>query len=194
MKNTLTKEVTTLTTAVATLVIATDGDMITATEKLSQMNKQLDIVKTHEAKILKPLNEAIKAARAEWKPLKNQLDSGISLVRRAMSEYQTKKSVEAEEKKEKIAARIGEGKGKLKVETALNQIEEVESPVETVAASSGMVSFVTDYEIIVDDITKVPFEYLKVEVKRNEVKIATKAGKTIPGLTVRVIQVPKNFR
>ena len=174
-----------------TLPVTNPAEMAEATERLSLLKTQLKKVEDHEAKVIKPLNDALKAARSEWKPLKDSLTDAINRIRKSMSDYQTKALATSESAKDKIADRMV--KGTLKPETAMNKLASIVTPEESVTTESGKTSFVTDYEIVIDDITKVPFEYLKVELKRAEVKKAIKSGKTITGLTVTEIQVPKSY-
>lgn len=176
------------------LKIESDKDMRVATEVLSQVNQQLDALKAYEKKEIKPLNDIIKAKRKEIKPFKTKLEAAVKSIRVAMSDYQTKLEAKAQEQKEKIAARMGHGKGKLKPDTVSVKLAEVDTPDAQVETESGSVSFVTDYEVIVHDLQQVPWEYLKVELRKADAKKALKDGVEISGLELREIKVPKNKR
>lgn len=191
---TIKKEVTVLATQAQQLSITNDEQMREATVMLSTVNKQADIIKDFKEKVTKPLNQALRAERARWKPLEDQLASATKVIRTAMIVYQTAMTKKAEAEKEKIVARIGEGKGKIKVTTAAGKLAEVATPDKLVSTDEGAVSFVTDYEIEIEDPRKVPLEFLDISVRKADVKRAVKAGQTIPGLIIKEIQVPKNFR
>lgn len=194
MSNTLEiikKEVQTIPTEVS---ITNTAQMAEATAMLSLANKQNDAIKVEKDKVMRPLLDAVAAERNRWKPLETKLAGIISSLRTEMSRYQTAEKKKADEEKAKIANRVGSGKGKLKLTTAVKKQAEIVTPDDIVETDAGTAAFVTDYEITLDDYTKVPAEYLKIEVKKAEVKKAAKAGKTIPGLTIKEIQVPRNYR
>lgn len=167
-------------------------DMVEATEMLSQMNTQGDRIKEEKNKVLKPLLEATKAERARWKPIEDMFAIGVSNIRRLMTDYQTEQDKIAEEKKEKIAKRVGKGKGNLKAETAVDQMDDVETPDEAVSTDSGMVKFKTVKKFEVSDLSVVPIKYhLLNEV---EVRKAMKEGTELPGVRYFTEKVPVNYR
>jgi len=175
-----------------TPVINNTEDMKAATESLSLLNKGLDKVKEWEKKEIGPLKDIIKTKEAEVKPYKVKLTAMVAAIRTAMSSYQTKKTAEANAEKEKLAARIGEGKGKLKLETAVTKIEAVATPDSKVSTDEGMVSFRTSHVVRVVDKTLIPLEFLTVD--ESAIKAAIKAGKTVPGAVLDEVQVPVNYR
>lgn len=179
-----------LETQVATLVpsavtIESADDMTKAAEQLVELKTLLKNIEAEEAKIVKPAYAAYKAALAQYKPLKDKVNQGIKWFKDGMTKYQTEEAKKAAIAKEKIADRMV--RGTLKPETAVAKLEKVDTPETRV----GDVTFVTEYEIAIEDITKVPFEYLKVELKRAEVKKVAKEGKNIPGLIITEIKVPR---
>ncbi len=177
---------------VPALEIVDAPSMAKATEVLSQANKYLDAVKAEEEKVTKPLNEALKAERARFAPFKKSAEAVISDIRTRMSVYMTAEAKRVKEEQDKIAARIGDGKGKLKMETAVRKFDQIEKPEEAVTTDSGMVKFRTDYDVVVTDIRQVPEEYL--EVLTAKVKTAMKAGVKVPGLRLEEKQVAVNYR
>ncbi len=119
-------------------------------------------------------------------------ERGINYLRTAMSDYQTEEKRVADEKAEKIAARVGDGKGKLKVETAVSQIEQIETPQKEVATEEGLVQFRTVQQFEVTDFALLPDDYKTA----NEVAIrkAMKDGIELPGVRYFEKQVPANYR
>lgn len=186
------KKINPLVEKAKTFKISTQEDMEDATEMLSQMNQFGDKIKTEKEKITKPLNEALRAERARWKPLETMYDEGISAIRKAMTAWQTAQKKIADEKTEKIVSRVGKGKGKLKAETAVKKMDEVDKPEGAIATDAGMVKFRTVDKFEVEDIKKLPAEYLLP----NEVAIraAMKKGEKIPGVRYYQEEVPINFR
>lgn len=172
--------------------IQTKKDMVAATELLSQANKYLKAVIEEKEKVTKPLNEALKAERARFKPLETKLEGMIAAIRANMSTYQTAEVARAREEAAKIAARIGEGKGKLKVETAVNKIENIETADESVSTDSGMVKFREDKVLKITDEEKIPRKFLLVDEKA--VLAALKNGEKVPGAEIEIKLVPVNYR
>lgn len=174
------------------LEIKTPKHMEAATEMLSQLNKMGDNVEAEKMKVMRPLLDAQKAERGRWKPIETKLEEAIAIVRRKMTIYQTAAKKEADEEAARIAARVGEGKGKLKIETAIEKIADIKTPAASVATDAGMVKFRTDKKFEVMDITMLPTEYLLA----NETKIreAMKAGTELPGVRYYTEEVPVNSR
>lgn len=169
------------------LVVADQKTLEQASEIRSQAKKYLKDLTTEKEKVTKPLNDALKAERARFKPLEEKAEKVIKYLDRQMTDYQTEVARKAEAAKEKIAARIGDGKGKLQIETAMNQIANVETPDDVV----GNTQFVTAYELIVTDIKAIPDEYLKIEVRTLALTQALKAGVVVPGAELKEVKRPK---
>lgn len=174
------------------LSIKDEKDMTEAVELLSVLNKGLDRVVLEKEKVTKPLNEALKQERARWKPFETMCEEAIEIVRKKMTVYQTEKTRLVQEEEAKLAARVGEGKGKLKMETASRMIDEIDAPEKSVAAESGSVRFEKVKMFRIVDLSLLPTEY----ILPNEVKIraAMKKGEEIPGVEYYTEERPKNFR
>ena len=176
----LEKEITPFVQKAKNISVTSPKDMEEATSVLSTINKYSKQVKESKETVTKPLNEALKAARALFAPLEDSLDTSLSSIRVAMSTYQTEQKRIADEEAAKIQARVGEGKGKLKFETAVQKIDEIEKPTTNVKTSAGSVKFITIKKFEVTDISLIPKEYLLP----NEVMIrkAMQAGIELPGV------------
>lgn len=184
----MTNPTNTLTVALALSV--TDKDtMAKASELRSSVKKYLKDLTEEKERVTKPLNEALKAERARFKPLEEKAEAILAHLDREMSSYQTAEAKRVAEEEAKIAARIGEGKGKLKMETAVAKLAAIDTPDNTV----GGTRFVTDYEVVVTDLKVIPEMYLKIEVKTMLVKQSLKAGMKIPGVELREIKRPVNI-
>lgn len=163
-----------------------------ATELLSVLNKKGDQIKEEKEKVLKPLREAAKAERERWKPVETVIDECVSRLRGLMSGYQTELARKAEEEKKRIAARVGEGKGKLKPETAIKKMGELDSVDEKVETEAGSVGFRAVPKLKITDEKKVPEKYWIIDEKRLFDDL--KKGETIPGAEIKEIQIPINKR
>lgn len=172
-------------------IVDADG-MGVGVEMLSRLNQFNDRVVEEKEKITKPLNEALKVERARWKPIETVVLEAIAVVRGKMSQYQTAEVLRAREEEKRIAERVGEGKGKFKVETAVRKLGEIEVAEEKVVSGSGMVKFREDKVLVVVDEKLIPREYLVVDEKA--VRGALLEGKKVPGAVLEVKMVPLNFR
>ena len=178
------------------LVIKNDKDLATATTLLSNVNKYLDAAKEQKEKVLRPLLDATKALRDQYKPLETAGEGIVTMVRRKMTEYQTTKKREADEKAEKLAARVGKGPGKLTAETAMAKMGEIDQPVESVSTGAGQVKFKTVEKFEVMDVAMLSAVEKGAYILPNEVKIreAMKAGLKLPGVRYYTEEVPVNYR
>lgn len=166
--------------------------MTSATELLSELNQVSDRAEEEKQKTLKPANETVKQIRAQWKPLESALETAIGIIRKKMSAYQTEHKRIADEKAAKIEARVSEGRGNLKFDTAVAQIEKIDKPADLVEANAGSVKFRTDKKFEVVDLKALPIEYhLADEVA---IRAAMKAGTELPGVRYYTEEVPINSR
>lgn len=172
----------------ASLKITDAATMEAAAAQLTALNRAADEVKAAKEAITKPMNAALKEARALFAPIEDKLEAAIGSVRKEMTRYQT----EAEAEKSRIAARVGEGRGKLKVETAVGKIAAIGAPEKVAAANGGAVQFVDTpcFEIV--DASALPREYLipdEVAIRK-----ALIGGAVIPGTKFWIEKRPKNTR
>lgn len=188
----LQKEISPIVESARGLEIVDAKGMGVGTEMLSRLNQFNDRVVEEKEKITKPLNEALKVERARWKPIEDVVGSAIAVVRDKLSAYQTTEVLRAREEEKRIAERVGEGKGKLKVETAVRKLGEIEVAEDKVMSDSGMVKFREDKVLVIVDEKLIPREYLVVDEK--SVRSALLAGKTVAGAVLEVKMVPLNFR
>lgn len=174
------KGVSPIITRVQELTINSKEDLDGAVELLSQINKYGDSIKEEKDKVLRPLLDATKAERARWKPIEDTVKEGVATLKTKMGDYHTMVEEKAKEEQEKIANRVGEGRGKIKVETAVKKIGEVETAEKNVSTDAGKATFITVKKFEVEDISKLPVEYLLP----NEVAIrkAMKEGTELPGV------------
>ncbi len=188
----LKKKITTLALQAENFKISNDKDLTQAVEILSNLNKMGDSIKEKKETITKPLNLALKNARELFKPIENPYEEAIEILRNKMSKYQTLKVAKEAEEKAKVASRIGEGKGKLKLETAIEKIEEIGVTEKNISTEAGSVNFRTVKKFEVVDILKIPHAYL--QVNESLVTKLMKEGKEVPGCRYYTEQVPANYR
>ncbi len=173
-------------------LINSDSELEAASEVLSQLNQYNDSLKAEKKKLTEPANSTLKAIKAFFAPIEERVLPHIDAIRGAMAYYQTEKVRLAREEEAKILSRVGEGKGKLKFETAVKKMGEVEKPMEKIATASGGLRFREDKKLRIVDIAKVPREYMVVDEKK--VLDALKGGASVPGCEIELVQVPINSR
>ncbi len=172
--------------------IVNDVSMVEAVQILSRMNKIIDKVKEEKEKVTKPLNQALKAERERWSPVESIYEEGIEVLREKMSVYQTEQVRIQKQEADRIASRVGEGKGKLKVETAVKKIAELPVAQKEIATNIGLVQFRETKVLKITDINLIPDRYWIIDEKAilNDLK----AGIEVAGATVETIQTPVNYR
>lgn len=174
------------------IVVKDEKTMHQASEMLSELNKRADMIEEEKQKVLKPLNEARTAEINRWKPVLTTLGTATDYLRGTISAFQTAEVKRAEEEAERIANRVGEGKGKLKVETAIRKTEEIEKPEASVNTDAGQVKFRKDPVIKYLNELEIPREYLIVDEKK--LLEALKAGIEVKGAQLDFKMTPINFR
>jgi hypothetical protein len=126
-------------TAVSNMVIKSDDDQRVASALLINVKKLGKFVQQEKEKITKPMNEALKNARAIFKPMEMDIEKAEGMVSRAMSAYADKVEAIRKQKEDSIAKRAE--KGQLKEETAVRKMEELGEEKKTIHNEGGSVTF-----------------------------------------------------
>ncbi len=171
-------------------------------EKASEMRvllkSELKALTTHKETKTKPMNAALAAVRADYKPFETQLESALSIIDKAMSTYQTAEMKRVREEEANIAARVGDGKGKLQIETATRKMGEIEKPENRVATASGATTFRTGKVLKITDINTIRNYIVKtndwsfMELDERLLLEVLKSGTRIPGAQIEEIAIPVN--
>lgn len=177
---------------VMSLKIIDERTMGEAGNLLTQLNKHADTVKKDKESLTKPLNAVLSNIRKRYKPVETKLETAIKYLRKEIGAYQLLQEEKAEADRLAIASRVGEGRGKLKVETAVAKMAEVEGPETKRATEGGSVSFKDDHEITVVDIRKIPEKFLEVDIAG--IKKVFNAGGTVEGVVAKKVKTVINRR
>ncbi len=181
------KEISKLPVAIT---IKDAADMKEASEARAQLKRMENAADEEKQKVLKPLNAARTAELKRWKPIETQISNALGILDKEMTRYQTEQQRIADKETAKIAARIGEGKGKLKVETAIKQIAQVDAPESEIVTDSGGTGFFAHPCFEVVDMTLLPTDYLLANEPM--IRAAMKDGKELPGVRYWIEQRPVN--
>ena len=171
----------------STITVDSPQTLEQATSTLSQLNTYLDQLTTEKEKVTKPLNEAIKAERARFKPLEEQLANAIQSIRQSITVYATNQAKIALQQEQKIL-----DDKRTKLETKVQQLAELEQPTAKVTTDQGSISFVTVRKYRVTDKNLIPHYFL--EVNDTLVKQAMKEGRQIQGIEYYEEQSLRNYR
>ncbi len=188
----LQKEIAPIVSHAKSLVIKDEKTMLESVELLSQCNINLDRAEAEKETIITPAKAIIKRETARWAPVIDPLKEAVQIIRTEQSRYQTEASRIAKIEQDLVIARIGQGKGKLKVETALKKMEDIKSPEDKVTSTSGSVKF-RDHPILkIKKLSDIPFEYF--DLNESKVMNALKAGIEVPGAEIEIVKIPVNRR
>lgn len=184
------KAIALVTSQATKITIKNDSQLEQASEIRTNLKAQLRKLTDEKEKVTKPLNEALKAERARFKPFEDQIEIALRTIDRAMITYQTEAKRLADLEMQKIENRIGEGKGKITLETAVAKMNEVQTPEKLIITKSGGTKFRTEKKFEVVDLKKVPIDYhLPNEVL---IRKAMKEGVELPGVKYWEEQIPVN--
>jgi hypothetical protein len=171
-------------------VIADDETLRVAVTLLSNANKLADRAKEEKEKVTAPLNEALKAERARWKPLEDACANIVATLKSKILTYNAHQEAERAKKEAQLLARAE--KGTMKVETVVNKLAALPDTSASVQTAMGAVQYRTVKKLSITDINLIPREYLVVdEVK---VKEALKAGVVVPGAIIIEEKTIANLR
>lgn len=188
----LEKEITPIVKFAAKIEIKNQADMKVAVDTLSNINRYADEVKEKREGITLPLNEALKATRGLFKPLEEKLEAGVAAIRSAMGTYQTAELKRAETETEKVVDRVGDGKGKFKVETAVRKLEAIDVPESVVVGEAGQVRFNTIKKFEVVSLKDLPLDFHIADEKK--IREVMRKGLELPGVKYWEEQSASNYR
>ena len=174
------------------LVIKNADDMVEASAMRESLKKRLKEITAKKDEVLKPLLEATKAERARWKPAEDKINEALDTLDTIMSKYQTEQRKLEQAKEEAIANRIGEGKGKLSAEKAVEKLGTMKRVDNKVASNAGATAFVTTPLCELENINLVPMEYHEVDMVK--IRQLMKAGVKVAGIRYWSEERPRSSR
>jgi hypothetical protein len=167
---------------------------------LTQLNKYNDALETEKKKATDPLNASLKTIRGWFKPRQEKVEAAIGNLREAIGSYQTLADRRAREEEAKIAARVGEGKGKFKAETAVRKMDEIEKPAEHLEVAGGTVKFRTDKVLRIHNAEKLKSELIAkklgelLELDESAIKAFLLKGNTLENGYIEEVKTVVNSR
>lgn len=163
-----------------------------ASTYLIQAKKLYKASKEDMDALIDPLKESIANIKEKYAPTQEALKSIIDDLTNKTVTYQTNLINAQREAEEAITARIGQGKGKLTLETAVKKLENLPQIDKNIATESGGMTFVEHQMCELEDITKLPMQYHLADMVA--VRAQMKAGNKLPGIKYWTEQRPRNTR
>ena len=188
----LKREVTPIVTEAMEISVSDKKGLVLASEYLSKLNKVADKIEEEKQKVLTPLNAARKAELNRWRPIEEMYEGAIDHLRLSIGDYQTSEVKRQREEEKRIADRIGAGRGKIGMDTAMRKLDNVEKAETIVSTAVGSVKFRETKVLVVKDIQAVPREYMIVN--ENKVLESLKAGVSVAGCELEIKMIPVNSR
>ena len=163
------------------LIIKTVDDLPAATSLLGKIKTVGKMITDKKNTITKPLNEALKNARAFFSPVEMQYSDAERIVKSKMIAFQSAETLRAVKKTEVIEKKVETGK--MTFEKAAEKIEEV-TPPKNITTTAGAAQFRTVKVAVIDNESLLPREYLVPDMVK--IRKVALAGVAIPG--VRVVE------
>lgn len=167
-----------------------------ATSTLSTLNKSLDTLTAHKEAKTKPINEALRKIREDYRPLEQQLTQAIAETKQAILRYTQEQAKIALQREQKIL-----NDKRTTLTTKIQQLAEIEqTATEKVSTDAGAITFTTTKKYaLADNITaSQALALLKVGALTLDVtalKAYIKAtGNTPEGITITEEQTLRNYR
>lgn len=183
---------------VRSLPVTTADEYTEAVEIGGKLKKVSKMVTERKEEITKPLNEALKSARALFKPMEETLEQAESELKNKMLSFkdsERKKEEEARKKADEEIARQQELLAKQEVTVEEVQqatlsadwqaekatLEKTDKTVKTETGAKATEKFVLEYVVV--DKTKIPNHFLEPDMVK--IKASFKAGLPVEGVEER---------
>lgn len=169
------------------LVITDQASYDKAVEKIAQVKQYIKDVEKQRKTITDPLNQAMKATNALFKPVRDQLEATEKALAGAILDWRREQERLEAEKQAELEAKVESGE--MDFDEALDQASNTQQLDKTSTTKRGNVTIRTIKDIEVVDITKVPEEYFELNISRLRADaLGNKAQgvepKEIPGVKV----------
>mgnify|MGYP001580527221 CR=1 FL=1 len=167
------------------IVIKTPDDMSVAVDILGKVKDIGKKITVQKETITKPLNEALKNARALFKPLEDSYEEMEKTIKYKMVKYQTLSEAKAEKKINRIESKIEEGS--LSFEKGVEKMSNLE-PESKVETDSFSLTFRITKTVEITDEKLIPREYLVPDMVL--IRKDALAGKEIAGVRIVEVKTP----
>ncbi len=163
------------------LVIKTSDDLSVATDILTKIKTVQKLIKEKKDPIIKRLNDSLKDIRSLFLPIEESTQIAERIIKEKMVKYQKEQDEKLEEEKKRLMARVE--KGTMKPETALNKLDKIETPENTVQTNNGgKIQFKEIAKMVIVNEKEVEDKYWVINevALRADTLSAYKEGKELP--------------
>jgi len=171
----------------STITVKDQATLAQATSLLSSLNTSLDQLTAHKEAKTKPINEALKKIRDDYRPLEQQLTEAIATIRKSITTHAQEQAKIALQQEQAIL-----NDKRTKLTTKVQQLAEIEQPTAKVSTAQGSITFMTVKRWRLTDINKVPIAFLIPN--EDAIKQAMKEGSPIAGIEYYEEQTLRNYR
>lgn len=166
--------------------VSTQEDALQASRMLVQLSGAVKEVEARRKFFTGPLREHIKRIEALFKPVVERLEKADMLLRQKLLDYQQEVSRRQAEERARLLSEATEAQAGGDTETALalaTQASELDTVQRTTHVEEGSVQTRKVWTFEVEDLGKVPMEYLSLD--ESKVRAAIRAGiREVPGLRI----------
>lgn len=171
----------------AKLVIQDEPSYDKAVEKLAQVKTYIKEIEKKRKKITDPLNQAMKATNALFKPTRDKLEKTEKLLAGGILNYRKEQERLEAERQAELEAKIDSGE--MDFDEAMDSAMDAPQLEKTTTTKRGNITIRTIRDIEVTDLTKIPAEYFELNMSRLRAdalgnKAANIPPKEIPGVSV----------
>ena len=169
-------------------MVKDEGSLVIANATLGNLAASKRKLEEQRTFFTKPLREHVKRIEALFRPVLDQLEQADEELRQKVINFYDARKVEADklaaESRAKAEAAANAGNETKAAEHALKAVEvQSDATVKTMVSDTAMVGVRTSWDFEVEDMGKVPAEYLTIDLKA--VAAAVKSGvRDIPGIRV----------
>jgi len=169
-------------------LVTNDQELEAIADKIKNVKVLGKLIKQKKEKYCEPAKAIIAEARETYDPLIKECENAEIVLKQRATVYMNQKEKERIEAEDKIANRVGEGKGKLKPETAMNQIEALPDAPKNVRTDNGSGLRMSKRKVAkIENPDLVPDEYWvidEVRVRREALEKDKNNQPGIPGVVI----------
>jgi len=170
-------QVTSLQIEAQKLIIASPEENAQAIELKAKLDKTWKGIKAFKESITKPINEALKNARAVFAPIEAKYEEADRLVGKKLLVYKHEVEEETRKKEAQIAARVE--KGTMRLDTAEKKLDSLERVEKTTHTAAGQVQFRQIPKMRITDENLIPEKYWIIDLVALRKDVL--AGEVVPG-------------
>jgi hypothetical protein len=170
-------------------IIVNDEALTVAADVIKNIKILAAAITKQKEEYTLPAKAIMDKAKLDYDPLIKECKNAEIVLKQRVTKYLDDENARKEIEKAKIAARVGEGKGHLKAETAVDKIENVGVAQTNVKTESGAELRVTKRRVAeITEPNLIPKEYWiidEVRVRREALAKDKLGQEQIPGVTVK---------